>query len=127
MKLFDTYYKYIFLIGGFIWITACQSSGEIPKPQNLLDEHQMGIILGDFLLIENYNSQYVANHDSVNYDLLQLFSYPILNEKYQLTDSQAYHSYQYYLNFPDKMKNIISIAQDSLNQLVEKTTNEAKI
>lgn len=127
MKLFNTYYKYIFLIGGFIWITACQEHVEIAKPKNLLSEQQMGVILGDFLLLENYNSQYINEHDAFDYNQLQLYSYPVINEKYQLADSQAYQSFQYYMNFPEKMKNIISIAQDSLNQLVEKTTNEAKI
>lgn len=85
----------------------------------------MGIILADFLLIESYNNQFLTKNTDVDYKKLQLYSYPIINEKYKLTDSQAIHSYNYYLNFPDKMKNIITIAQDSLNNLVEKATNEA--
>lgn len=118
-------YKYTLLIVVLSLIAACGASEKENEPKDLLDEKTMGLVLADFLLLENHIIQYSATRQEVRYDKLQFYSYPIINEKYNLTDSQAYHSYQYYLENPQKFKRVIGFALDSLNKIVENTTPES--
>lgn len=124
MNVFKNNYKYILLLCCFLVNIACKEESTIIPPKDLLDEKTMARVLVDFLLIENYNNQFTLEHKDVNYDKLQLYGYPVINEKYGLTDSQAFYSYKYYLHFPERMKNIFAIAQDSLILLSDKPKNE---
>lgn len=117
-------YKYTLLIAVLSLIAACSPSEKKKEPKDLLDEKKMGLVLADFLLLENHIVQYSGLHQEARYDELQFYSYPIINEKYNLTDSQAYHSYQYYLENPKRFKKVIEFALDSLNKIVENTTPE---
>lgn len=99
---------------------ACKSIEKDAPPANLLSEHKMGIILADVLLVQNY----LSGTYSPNYASLELSSYPLINEKYELSDSQAYHSYQYYLKSPEKFNRILVVAKDTLEQISKKITPE---
>ncbi|MCO5233208.1 MAG: hypothetical protein M9888_05680 [Chitinophagales bacterium] len=80
----------------------------------------MGRIIADALLIENK----LSVSGVTQYNLLLLNSYPLLDQKYHLKDSQSYYSYQYYVQQPEKFKQILQIAIDTLNTLKEKLPKE---
>lgn len=109
-------YKYTILFFAINILTACNNSEKIIAPPDLLSEQKMGRIIADVLLIQNY----LAGKNTPNYLELELSSYPLINEKYVLTDSQAYHSYQYYLRDPEKFNRILEVAKDTLEQINKK-------
>lgn len=82
----------------------------------------MGRIIADALLIENK----LSSSGMKQYNQLLLTSYPILDEKYHLKDSQAYKSYHYYVQQPEKLDRIIKIALDTLNMLGKQVPEEIK-
>lgn len=101
---------------------ACNKSVKDIPPPDLISEQKMGRIIADALLIQNY----LSGTGSPDYLKLELSSYPIINKKYELTDSQAYHSYQYYLRDPEKFNRILEVAKDTLEQINKKITPSPK-
>ncbi len=105
----------------FSWITSCQQANQSSPPANLIDEQLMGRILADVLLLENQVMQTNINAQGVDYQNLQLQNYPLIDEKYNLADSQAYKSYQYYINNIKEFKKVLEFTQDTLNKIAENT------
>jgi len=116
MSFLTQFYKYTLLFFALNSLIACKSTIKDPPPKDLLSEHKMGRILADVLLIQNY----LSGTGSPNYLKLELSTYPLISKKYALTDSQAYHSYQYYLKDPEKFKRVLDVAKDTLDQINKK-------
>ncbi|HUH72795.1 MAG TPA: DUF4296 domain-containing protein [Chitinophagales bacterium] len=113
-------YKYTLLFFALNILIACNTSEKEIPPSDLLSEEKMGHIIADLLLVQNY----LSGTFSPNFSTLELSSDPYINEKYQLTDSQAYHSYQYYLKDSEKFNRILEVAKDTLDQINKKFTPE---
>ncbi|MCZ2392804.1 MAG: DUF4296 domain-containing protein [Chitinophagales bacterium] len=120
MNYFLKIYKYSLLIGAIYALCQCKNKNSIPPPPDLIEEKIMGRIIADALLIENK----LSVSGVTQYNLLLLNSYPLLDQKYHLKDSQSYYSYQYYVQQPEKFKQILQIAIDTLNTLKEKLPKE---
>ena len=118
MSFLKNYYKYTLLLLALNGLIACKNTEEKIPPKDLLSEQEMGRVLADVLLIQNY----LAVSASPNYLNLEISSYPLINEKYQLTDSQAYYSYQYYLTDPETFNRILLVTKDTLEQINKKFT-----
>src|SRR5690554_3466230 len=121
MHTFISKCKYKLLILVCFLTIACQSKNKHLPPKDLIPKDKMALILADILLLDNHYVKIISDHEDIKYDELQFYSPDLINEKYQLKDSQAYFSYQYYLNQPEIFQEILTLALDSLNQLAEET------
>lgn len=121
MKYLKNICKYTVLVFVFSLMVHCKPSGQTAPPANLIDKHLMGRILADVLLLENQVMQTNITSQNIDYQKLQLQNYPLIDEKYHLADSQAYKSYQYYVNNLHEFKEVLEIAQDTLNKIAENT------
>ncbi|MCO5248016.1 MAG: DUF4296 domain-containing protein [Chitinophagales bacterium] len=98
-------------------LLSCQSKLDIPKPKDLLSEHQMGQVLADILLLQNYSDNTVSSDSTLSIQDFQNAITDVINQKYQLKDSQAFYSYRYYVKNPDIFLRVIKISQDTLQGL----------
>lgn len=109
--------KYKVLIFAWWIFSSCQSQEQIPAPIDLIPKQQMAQILADLIILDQHYVSLINLNDQLDYNRMQFFSSEIINDKYQLQDSQAYHSYQYYLQHPYLFKDVLEIAIDSLEKL----------
>ena len=83
------------------------------KPEKVLSEAEMVAILTDIYLAEEKVSRLAIRYDSMK------VVFPYFEEriyaKYGVSDSLLTHSFQYYLQHPDKLDGIYTAVIDSLN------------
>ena len=99
-------------------LIACKENNYKSKPKDLLQEHQMGQILADILLLQGYADNNIVDDSLLSIAGFQKIIPEAINEKYHLADSQAYYSYQYYVKEPEVFRKIIGIARDTLESLM---------
>jgi|GEM_PF-3983823 len=111
--------KYSYLLLLILSLTACTQQIKKEAPANLIAEQKMGYILADILLLENHTMQHSNAYIGLTSNVMTDFSYPIIDKKYNLADSQFYFSYKYYLAQPQQMLKVLDYAKDTLNKVAE--------
>ncbi len=107
-------YSIIFLLG--ILLTSCYNEKKIHKPENLIEQEKMAIIISDFTLLEATMNTVAANKALVDSTLkVNLF------EEHKISTEQFNESLLYYSKKPEEMK---AIQEQVIEIIVEKKNSK---
>ncbi|MGE0772429.1 MAG: DUF4296 domain-containing protein [Cyclobacteriaceae bacterium] len=113
-----TFLRYLFF--GILALSACQNQ----KPEGILTKAEMAD-----LLLEVYLSEAIMGAAPVSRDSALKLFYPrekVILEKRGLTDSVLKVNYQYYLQRPNEMDEILGAVVDSLTLREQRLLNKTK-
>jgi len=115
--MFIFFRKYSYWLIATWCMVSCDWATEKKAPEGILDEQQLSVILADVLLLEAHTSRNVSEYEGRAADVMMRYNYPMIDEKYNLKDSQLIRSYQYYLSDPEALIRIMNLVQDTLDVL----------
>lgn len=94
-------------------LSACENS--IKKPDNLIPEEEMALILADVMLLEaTYNTKLIRVENKN--ELMRKFSAEIL-ANHDVTKEAFDASYEYYVEEPEDFENILELVFEELNKM----------
>jgi hypothetical protein len=124
MLQFISFRKYKYCLLASFMLIACNMKRERKIPADVLDEHRFSTILADVLLLEAHVTRNATELEGRAADVMLQHNYPMIDQKYGLSDSQLLRSYEYYLADPVALIRIMDLVQDTLNRLQIKLTAE---
>ncbi len=108
-------YNVIFLCG--LLLSACYNEKTIQKPENLIEQEKMAIIISDFTLLEATMNTVAANRALVDSTLkVNLF------DEHKISQEQFSESLLYYSKKPEEMKAI----QEQVIEIITEKKNLKK-
>lgn len=116
--------RFFFLM--LILISFCSCTSNVEKPENLLDEEKMTVILVDLYL--HQQSSYLTEINSKkdqNFNFSQIDAQILHN--HQTTADEFKESYKYYYLHPEKYTEILLDVRDKLEEKLSQKEREKRI